>query len=375
MKHSRIVFILGTNAELIKIFPLMLELQKRKLDYWFIHTGQHSLKNYCELFGIKEPDFILNKEAKKNLKFWSKINFRTFLWNLKTMFRIRGIIRKLKPKFVVYHGDTMNTAMALGASSIILNPFAKKWKNVHLEGGLRSGTIREPLPEEFIRRIVFLFSDFSLTPSELSKKNLEESFSFVEGKSIHFGNTVLDSVDTALKISERMKIKRFKDKRYVLISIHRYENLKNEARMRKIIELIEFFDIPVYWPLHENTKKKLDNLGLLERLERNRNIILTEPLDYPTFIYHLKNSSLIFCDGGSMQEESLIFEKPCIIMRNTTERPEGLKTNFQFLSKFRVEETKIKIKEFLSSDFKVIKSKNPYGEKGLSKKIVDFLLR
>jgi len=267
----------------------------------------------------------------------------------------------------------MNTAMALGASSIVLNPFKKSWKNVHLEGGLRSGSIKEPMPEEFTRRVVGLFTDISLVPSLVAKQNLEKSINFVKGKVIHTGNTIIDSVNLAKKISKRNKVSNFKHKKFVLISIHRYENLKNLDRMKKIIELIEYFKIPVYWPLHENTKRVLSRFNLLERIQKNKNIELLSPLDYPTFLHHFEKSALVFCDGGSMQEESLVFKKPCIIMRNTTERPEGLETNYQFLSKFNLEKTKEKIDEYLSPNFKIKNHKNPYGEKGVSKKIVEVL--
>ena len=96
-------------------------------------------------------------------------------------------------------------------------------------------------------------------------------------------------------------------------------------------------------------------------------------MDYPEFVYQISKCSLIICDGGSMQEESLIFKKPCIILRKATERQEGLKTNFQFLSKLDVEKTKNKIKEYLSPNFKIKEFNNPYGKKGLSIKVVDIL--
>ncbi|MEJ2267905.1 MAG: UDP-N-acetylglucosamine 2-epimerase, partial [Nanoarchaeota archaeon] len=174
MKHSKIAIVIGTKAELIKCMPVMLELQNRKKDYWFIHTGQHPLGKACEEFGVKKPDFILSEEPKISTKFWSKINLKTFLWCIKTMFTIRKIIQKLKPKYVIYHGDTMNTAMAAAGSSTILNPF-KKWKNVHLEAGLRSGSLLEPFPEEISRQISDRFSDILLAVSYFAEDNLKKS--------------------------------------------------------------------------------------------------------------------------------------------------------------------------------------------------------
>ena len=187
--HSKIVIVIGTKAELIKCMPIMLELQSQKKDYWFIHTGQHSLKDFCEKFKIKRPDFVLSPAPKKSSKFMSKITLGTFFWNIKTMLTIRNIIHRIKPKYVLYHGDTMNTAMAVGASSWVLNPL-KKWKTVHLEAGLRSGSLSEPFPEEFIRRVADRFSDLLLAVSTLSENNLRKEK--VRGRILNVGNTVLD---------------------------------------------------------------------------------------------------------------------------------------------------------------------------------------
>ena len=114
---------------------------------------------------------------------------------------------------------------------------------------------------------------------------------------------------------------------------------------------------------------------LLTKLKGGKNIHLVKPSDYISFIYQTSKCSLIICDGGSMQEESLIFGKPCIILRYFTERQEGLNTNFQFLTKLEVEKTNKKIRKYLSKDFKIQKYKNPYGERGLSKKIVEVLIK
>ena len=105
----------------------------------------------------------------------------------------------------------------------------------------------------------------------------------------------------------------------------------------------------------------------------NKNIKILPSVDYPSFIAQMEKCSLIVCDGGSMQEESLIFGKPCIVLRMNTERREGLNTNFQYLSKLDVEKTKEKIKEYLDPKFKIKKYKNPYVELGVSKQIVEFL--
>lgn len=371
MKHSKIAIIIGTRAELIKVFPVMQELQKRKIPYYFIHSGQHNLGDFCEVFGIKRPDIILTKEPDKSSKFNSG-QLKAVLWNFGLIWKIKKELKKLPNlKYVVYHGDTMTTASAAIATSKILNPF-KKYKNVHLEAGLRSFNNREPFPEEISRLVAGRFSDVLIAPSKNSKENLKK---FRKKEVLVFGNTIVDSAAIALNMAKSKKVKSFNKSRFALITVHRHENLKNKERMGKIIEILTHLGIPSYFAVHDNTLKKLEEFGLLDRLKENKNISIITPVDYINFIYQTSKCSLIVCDGGSMQEESLIFGKPCIILRYATERPEGLKTNFQFLSKLRVLETNKKIDEFLSKDFKVKREKNPYGEKGLSKRIVDFLVK
>jgi len=362
--------ILGTRAELIKTFPVMLELQENHSPYYFVHTGQHNLEDLCGLFGVKKPDIILSKEPEKTSKFNANA-IKAFFWNISLIFKIKKVLSKIKDlKFVIYHGDTMTTASAAIASSKFMNPF-KKYKNIHLEAGLRSGNLFEPFPEEIARKIADRCSDVLLAASERAKNNLKNYKN--SKKIINFGNTVIDSVNLALKIATKNKIKPLSEKKFALISVHRHENIKNKKRLSKIVDILSSLKINSYFTLHDNTRKKLEKFGLLKRIKENRNIKIIEPLDYVSFVYQLKSCSLIVCDGGSMQEESMIFQKPCIILRKHTERQEGLGSNFQYLSGLEVEKTKEKIKEYLNPRFKVKNFDNPYGKRGLSKKIVKVL--
>jgi len=231
--NQEIVIIIGTKAELIKCMPVMLELQKQRKDYVFIHTGQHPLGEACEQFAIKKPDFILSSEPKTSTKFWSKMNKNSIIWFLSMIFKIKNKIGKLKPKYVIYHGDTMSTAAAAIGSSKLLN-LNKKWKNIHLESGLRSGSFFEPFPEEISRKISDRFSDILLAVSDLTEKNLQR---YKDKKQvIKVGNTIIDS---ALTFYEKAKNKYSKpEQEYALINIHRHENLNSEKRMRKIIEIL-----------------------------------------------------------------------------------------------------------------------------------------
>lgn len=366
-KHSRIAIVIGTKAELVKTMPLMIELSKKK-DYWFIHTGQHPLGKISEELNVKTPDFTLSKEPKISTKFWSKINNNSLIWFVSMIFMIRRKIKEINPKYVIYHGDTMSTAAASIASSKFLNP-EKKWKNVHLEAGLRSGSLFEPFPEEISRQISDSFSDTLLAVSDLSESHLRSEKK--SGKIINTGNTI---VDAALIASNNSKKTIRKPKgEYVLINIHRHENLVNKERLRKIVNILEGTQINGIWPMHNNTWHYLKKYKLTKRVKKISNIKILPLTDYFNFIFLLANCKYLITDGGSIQEESLVFKKPCIILRNKTERQEGLKTGINFLTKLDVNYSK-KIIDFIENDkIKIKNFKNPYGEKGLSKKIVEIL--
>ncbi len=368
MKNNikEVAIILGTRAEYIKTFPIMLELQKQKKPYYFIHTGQHSLGSLYETFGTKKPDIILSPEPDTSSKFDAKES-KAIKWSLGMIFKIRKELKKLPNlKFVIYHGDTMSTGIASIGSSRWLNWF-KKYENAHLEAGLRSNNLKEPFPEEIIRRIVTFCSDILFVPSDVTWLNIAH-----RKNTYVVGNTVLDSVDYATQIAQERILKPF-SKRFALVTIHRHENIKSKERLSKIVEILNSITIPVYFSLHDNTKNKLIEFGLYEPLKSNQNIHFIRNLDYVSFIYQMEKCSLIVCDGGSMQEESLIFQKPCIILRMNTERQEGLKSNYQYLSRLDVKKTKEKIKEYLSEEYRVEDFKNPYGKIKVSEKIIEIL--
>jgi len=367
-KHSNIAIVIGTKAELIKCMPIMMELNKQKKDYYFIHTGQHSLKSICEEFKLKRPDFVLSNAPKMSTKFWSKVNRNSIFWFISIIPKIKDILKKLKPKYVIYHGDTMSTAAASIASSKLLNP-EKNWKNVHLEAGLRSGSLFEPFPEEISRQISDMFSNILLAVSERSFGNLKK----YQGKKEIFitGNTIVDSSAIAYN-KARKKYKKQKYE-YVLINIHRHENLKSKERMRKIVEILKNVEIRAIWPLHDNTAHFLEKYGLLNDLKEMKKFKMISLASYSEFIFLLANCKYIITDGGSIQEESLIFKKPCIILRKRTERQEGLNTGINFLTRLNISYSKNIIENIKKGKINVKNFKNPYGKPGISKKILEIL--
>lgn len=370
--RDKVAFIIGTRAELIKSFPIMLELQRQKKDYYFIHTGQHALGNLCEVFSVKKPDFVLSSEPKGESKFWSKINPVSVLWMPFMILKVRNILRKLKDVgYVVYHGDTMTTTSASIGSSRLLN-WNKNYQNVHLEGGLRSESWKEPFPEEISRKIADYFSDIILAVSERSLKNVKHYER--KGKKIYLtGNSVVDSIYYSYELAKKKKIKPYSNERYAIITLHRHENINNEKRMKNIAEILSSLKIKSFFALHQNTQRQFEKFGLLKKIKQNKKIIILPSQDYVSFTMQMKNASLIICDGGSMQEESLVFGVPCVLLRNTTERQEGLDSNFQSLVGTEVDLAKKEIEKYLSPNFKIKHFKNPYGERGVSKRVVEIL--
>lgn len=366
--RPEIAIVIGTKAELIKCMPLMLELQRQKKRYWFIHTGQHSLGKAAEEFGVKRPDFVLSKEPERSTKFWSKMNRNSLFWFFGIIFKIKKTIKRLKPSYVIYHGDTMSTAAGAIASSNLLN-LGKRWKNVHLEAGLRSGSLFEPFPEEISRRISDRFSDILLSVSNLSEGNLNKEG--LRGKILQAGNTIVDSAAIIYKkTGKRYKKER---KRYALINIHRHENLKSAERMKDIIDILKSVKIKAIWPIHANTAHFIERYGLVNEVKGIKNIELTSLKGYDEFIFLLANCEYLITDGGSIQEESLVFKKPCVILRKRTERQEGLGTGINFLTHLDREYSKRTIEKIEKKEIKVKKFKNPYGDTGVSRRIVKML--
>jgi len=363
-----IAIVIGTKAELIKCVPVIKELDKRSIEYSIIHTGQHSLSDLAKDFGIKNPDILLYNPPKTSSRFMTKTH-KAIFWGATLIKKIRFVLNKLQPKYVLFHGDTLTTASAAIASSNFWG--RKSWENAHLEAGLRSFNLFEPFPEEISRRIADRFSDILFAPSDLSVENLKKEK--VKGEIIKTGNTIVDTVLISLEIAKKRKLKKPKEKKYVVVNVHRHENIKSKERMRRIVEIIKNISYPIYWPIHDNTKLQLKKFGLLNEL-KDKEIYFSPLLSYIEFLWLIKNSTYLVTDGGSIQEESLVLKKPCIILRKETERQEGLKTGINFLTRLDVEYSKRIIEMLEGSTFKIPKFKNPYGDGKASKRIVDYLL-
>lgn len=312
-------FVIGTRAQLFKMAPIMLECSKRGYSWRWIYTAQHkdTIENTLQTFGLKQPDYVLfdwNTEAKTMSKIW--------YWFGKTMLQIRKGKRILggftgKKHIVLTHGDTLTTWWGALLGRLY------GCKVMHVESGLRSFNLFKPFPEEINRLITFRLSNIYACPGEWAMENLKK----YKGEKINTQeNTQIDVLRFGLERCESVDIKIPKSK-YVVASLHRYENIFKKDRFIEIIDRTE--DIarrfPVYWVQHPATKEQLKKLpDLLKRLEDNKNITLLPRLEYLQFIKLVKHSEFVITDGGGNQEELFHLGKPTLIFRDETERNEGL---------------------------------------------------
>ncbi len=310
---------LGTKAQLIKMAPVMVELQDRGIPYNFIFSGQHqaTVSNIREEFGLKDPDITLytgrDITGIFQMLIWSIRILFFSLWNRQKVWQgDRGGI-------VLNHGDTFSTLLG----SLLARVCGQR--SAHVESGLRSFNLFHPFPEELTRILTFWLSNLYFAPGEWALSNLEK-YSGVKVNTVH--NTLLD----ALRISETAVNESqvaIPDHEFAVASIHRFENIFSRSKLTEIVDLL--IDVstrtPILFILHKPTEQKLDQYELRSRLEQCPTIELRPRYSYFQFIKLTRQASFVITDGGSNQEECFYMGKPCIIMRAASERQEGLGQN------------------------------------------------
>ena len=317
----KICCILATRPEIIKCSPLIKLFQKKKINFFLIHTGQHYSKNLDKIFfkDLKLP------KPKYNLQIKSRNPIKEAEHTGKMMIKLENIILKEMPDCVIVHGDT-NTALA-GALTVRklftkTNFLKKQIKLAHLEAGLRS--FDNLMPEEVNRIVSDHLSDILYTPTKISYNNLKNENLSQRKDILITGNTVVESVKKNMLIAKKFNtLKKFdlKEKKYFLVTLHRPETVDNLVRLKTIIstlnQLSKKYLIPVIFPIHPRTKKNLKNFKI-----KVKNIRFIEPTNYVHFLNLQKNAKLVFTDSGGVQEESCILKTPCVTIRKNTERPE-----------------------------------------------------
>ena len=364
MSKIKVMTVFGTRPEAIKMAPLVKELKSRKeIECIVCVTAQHRqmLDQVLEVFDIK-PDYDLNIMSQGQTL--SDITS-------KALKGLEQVIQEVKPNIVLVHGDTTTTfAGALAA-------YYNQVDIGHVEAGLRTWNKYSPYPEEMNRQMVGVMADIHFAPTQNSKNNLLK-----EGKnpkSIYVtGNTAIDALSTTIKEDyAHPAFKWLGNDKLILITAHRRENLGEPMRhmfkaIKKIVD--EFQGIKAIYPVHLNPKvREIAD----EILGNNEKIKLIEPLEVIDFHNFMNKAYLILTDSGGIQEEAPGLGKPVLVLRDTTERPEGIEAGTLKLAGTD-EETIYKLtKELLSNKEtyeKMSKAVNPYGDGTASKKITDAII-
>ena len=360
---KKVMLVFGTRPEAIKMCPLVNELKTRKqLETVVCVTGQHRqmLDQVLEAFQV-EPDYDLSIMKDRQTLF----DVTTNILN-----NIKEVLEKEKPNVVLVHGDTSTTFVTALACFYLQIPVG------HVEAGLRTYNIYSPYPEEFNRQAVSIISQFNFAPTELSKNNLlkegkKEETIFVTG------NTAIDALKTTVREDyTHPDLEWASDSRLIMITAHRRENLGEPMQhmfraIRRVMD--EHPDVKAIYPIHMNPVVREIADSILGDDERIR---IIEPLEVLDFHNFLNRSYMILTDSGGIQEEAPSLGKPVLVMRDTTERPEGIAAGTLKLVGTEEETIYQNFKSLLENKDeyeKMSKASNPYGDGFACKRIADIL--
>ncbi|MCI5537889.1 MAG: UDP-N-acetylglucosamine 2-epimerase (non-hydrolyzing) [Oscillospiraceae bacterium] len=363
MKTVMLVF--GTRPEAIKMCPLVNELKKREsIKTVVCVTGQHRqmLDSVLETFGVI-PDYDLSIMKDKQTLFDVTVNI---------LERIKSVLDEVKPDIVLVHGDTSTTFVTALACYYTQTDVG------HVEAGLRTYDIYSPFPEEFNRQAVSIISKYNFAPTERAKNNLLK-----EGRDPNTifvtGNTAIDALKTTVREDyTHPELEWAKGSRLITLTAHRRENLGEPMRhmfraIKRIID--ETPDIKVIYPIHMNPVVRSAANEIFGGCDR---IHLIDPLDVLDFHNFLARSYLILTDSGGIQEEAPSLGKPVLVMRSTTERPEGVEAGTLKLVGTNEETIYSAFKTLLENKEeyeKMSKTSNPYGDGCTSQRIADILTK
>ena len=361
---KKIMLVFGTRPEAIKMCPLVIELRNRKnIQVVVCVTGQHKqmLEQVLKTFNVV-PDYNLAIMKDKQTLFDVTTNILT---------SIKKVLEVETPDVVLVHGDTSTTFVTALACFYLKIPVG------HVEAGLRTYDIYSPYPEEFNRQAVSIISQYNFAPTKQAKENLLQEGK--SGKMIYItGNTAIDALKTTVKKNyTHPELEWAKDSRLILITAHRRENLGEPMKhmfraIRRVLD--EHSDVKAIYPIHMNPVVRETAEQILGNDER---IHIIEPLDVLDFHNFMDRSYLILTDSGGIQEEAPSLGKPVLVMRDTTERPEGIAAGTLKLVGTDEEVIYQNFKNLLDDKVeydKMAKASNPYGDGFASKRIADILV-
>ncbi|TYS07536.1 UDP-N-acetylglucosamine 2-epimerase (non-hydrolyzing) [Bacillus subtilis] len=366
MKKIKVMTIFGTRPEAIKMAPLVLELKKYPdhIESLVTVTAQHRqmLDQVLSAFSIK-PDFDL--DIMKDRQTLADITTRALT-------KLNELLVQEKPDIVLVHGDTTTTFV--GSLAAFYNQISVG----HVEAGLRTRNKYSPFPEEINRQITGVIADLHFAPTEKSKQNLLEENKDLEQIYVT-GNTAIDALKTTVRGDYHHEVlDQLGNDRMILLTAHRRENIGEpmENMFRAIKRIVEeHHDIQVVYPVHLNPVVRETAEQILGSLDR---VHLIEPLEVIDFHNLASKSYLILTDSGGVQEEAPSLGKPVLVLRDTTERPEGIEAGTLKLAGIEEEVIYKMTKQLLTDEEeykKMSKASNPYGDGHASKRIVEALLQ
>ncbi|MEM4307960.1 MAG: UDP-N-acetylglucosamine 2-epimerase (non-hydrolyzing) [Thermoplasmata archaeon] len=359
----KICVVLGTRPEIIKMSPVIRELEKRRIPNFVIHTGQHYSYNMDKIFfedlELPPPNYQLNVGEK-----YSTPGAQTG----EMIKLIEEILLDERPYVVLVEGDT-NSVLAGGIAG------SKSGVKVgHVEAGLRS--FDRNMPEEINRILVDHISDYLFAPTSVAEQNLlneglEKSKIFVTG------NTIVDAVYQNLMLAEKkskiLSDLSLKAREYLLVTLHRQENVDNPERLKNVIEAISQIEYPCIFPIHPRTKKRMKEFGYEIN---NPNVKVIEPLGYLAFLKLMASARIVLTDSGGIQEETNILHVPCLTLRDNTERPETVEAGSNIVVGVKPENVMNHIKKILNDKDLESKMRNApvvFGDGKTAERIIDIV--
>jgi UDP-N-acetylglucosamine 2-epimerase (non-hydrolysing) len=355
---QRIAIVLGTRPEIIKMSPVIRELERKRINFFILHTGQHYSYNLNQVFfeqlELPKPKYNLEVGSGSHAEETGKM-----------LIRIEKVLLEEKPGVVLVEGDT-NSVLAGALAAVKLHI-----KVGHIEAGLRS--YDRNMPEEINRVIADHCSDYLFAPTQKAKTILLRE-GIPEEKIFVTGNTIVDAIYQNLELAKRtlnfeLRTLNLESKNYFLVTLHRQENVDNRERFASILEGLDKvateFHLPVVYPIHPRSRKMMEHFNL-----EPKNLELIEPLDFLSFLQLESNAKLILTDSGGVQEEACILGIPCVTLRDNTERPETLEVGSNILAG-DIPEKILKCSQIMLG--KGNNWQNPFGDGKAGKRIVEIL--
>ena len=354
------MIVTGTRPEIIKMAPIIRALQKRSVPFTFVYCGQHydyvMSQKFIHELQLPNPHCLYKVQtASPSIQIGRIMCF------------LERTIKRYRPKMVLVEGDT---------NSVLASAVAALKQNIpvgHVEAGLRSFDLR--MPEEHNRRLVDHISTLLFAPTKHAKNNLRREN--VWGKIYVTGNTVIDAVNQHMPLAIRKSriMEKIRYNPFALVTAHRAENVDDLNTLKNLIEAYMESPVPIVYPMHPRTRKRLLQNGLWNRLVDCENVTILPPLGYFDFLVLMKKCVFIITDSGGIQEEatSPLVRKPVLVTRLSTERPEAVKAGFAKVVGTKKEDIISAAKELLNNNKKDLPTFSPFGDGKAAERIVSIL--